>query len=780
MSRLRSILPFKLIFATLTTYFQTYPSIKEKTDLCAYYRKYNKSFPLSFLMVVIAVLLIQATRLAEAVFIGKSLTSLWSMFKVFSMIDLALMGPLFYWFNQLYEIKSVSRKRDFLYHTDIRTKIRIFAIIPTFIFTLAPLMMSNSPKPADVTGVSWLFCFVVQLYVCTWIVDDVRYKTAFMAVFNIGYCLSSIYKGFFALSTGTQFTTPVILAVVFFVAFDRHVKENFILKRRIKQQKNMYEKHLEKYQDPIIILNRSQVLFSNAANDEKFANSVETFFRKATFMVTDNGESLKENITNRLAEQAQISETVTQIKCHLYDDASDIISSSSIYNISITESMSFSGEKIVSLSLHDMTHETRQEQTRAECKYKNILLFSLSHELRTPLNIFQAFLDVSKPAMTSKELLELHKSAKGAWRYLRNKINDILDYAQMLTEEFILHKSTFSLGKFVNQLMKATNCLLGKKRTLVRLEFSVDKTLADEFEGDPERLEQVLFNFLSNAEKNITSGTISLKVYPAECGKRMVTFEVTDTGCGMSTDTLASLFEMRNVQNKQSEKKSNGLGGLGLTISKMICNRMGTDIKVSSILSKGSTFSFTLPAPPPFDESRLVSESSVPEDNATARLCHKTKISRKKQPRFLSTRFLKRSIPAASKGEPILIVVDDTQLNRFVVKNMVQRYKVSVIEAENGKDALDKLDWVLSFKERLGKIIIFMDLNMPIMDGIEATFEIRRRQVKPKPHIVALTAFSSECERAKCMEAGMDGFISKPLTKESLNWLFANLKIRKR
>ncbi len=111
----------------------------------------------------------------------------------------------------------------------------------------------------------WLFFFIVQMIVCIWLVDGVLYKVALIALFNTVYCTLSICKGYFTVHSITRFTSPVIVASVLFISFDRYAKDNLILRRAMKQQKIMYEKHLEKIRDPVIIFNQSQIFFSNNA-----------------------------------------------------------------------------------------------------------------------------------------------------------------------------------------------------------------------------------------------------------------------------------------------------------------------------------------------------------------------------------------------------------------------------------------------------------------------------------------------------------------------------------
>eukprot|EP01022_Parablepharisma_sp_SALTPOND_P002720 TRINITY_DN1110_c0_g1_i2.p1 TRINITY_DN1110_c0_g1~~TRINITY_DN1110_c0_g1_i2.p1 ORF type:complete len:570 (-),score=72.14 TRINITY_DN1110_c0_g1_i2:79-1788(-) len=561
------------------------------------------------------------------------------------------------------------------------------------------------------------------------------------------------------------------MASFILMQFDKYYKENFILKLTLKQQKRMYEKHLEKVQDPVIITSASQLHFTNEASRNKIASTPEEFWERTAFIITENGESLNEEIKARF-DSGNIAPPV-QKQYFMYDTASDIIAYNRIFSTTLIESSVITGEKVVSLTFHDITEDLIKEENRVEKKYKNMLLFSLSHELRTPLNIFQLFLGEAKKLVKTQEDQEMRKDAKGAWRYLLNKINDILTYAQMLANEFVLHKSGFSLQRFVKRLQKMTYRLLGRKRNSIQLKFLISPEVRDEFVGDKERLEQVLVNFLSNAAKYTTVGEISLTIrysqnpsYTQGSSTALV-FKVSDTGCGMSPERVTALFSLRDRDSSDHKKakKSKGLSGLGLTVSKMLCNRMSSNIKVKSQLGKGSRFSFGLPVTDPY-----TGDSAVPEE--------RTEVNTSTFYSFRSKQVTARQGKIEDKDmhKIKVVVVDDNEFNRSVVAKMVNKMGFDTIEAENGKEGLEKVLEIQENKE-VEQIIVFMDLDMPVMDGIEATVEIRKVQKDPQPYIVALTAFSSEEERDKCFEFGMNSFITKPLRKEELLDLFFRLKL---
>ncbi len=772
------------------TYINTYPQIVDKTLLCKYYRKYNKSARITFIIFCLAIFVAEFIRLVSAIINGES----WAYWQKILLIWLAMDSGFFI---IVYSCVAVVRagdeeknKWDLAYQTNARNKLQLCSFLPTVVLAVVPFMLPGIENAVETTSVIWLILSLVELHFCVWTIDGIAYKSLMMILFNSGFCGTAIWKGLFVAKHVPKFIVPVILAISFFVFFDRQSKLNFILKQTLKQQKNMYEKHLEKVQDPVLILDHTQLLFCNNAAKLTIAKNYAEFWDRAGYIVAESGESLGEMVRRKLSSVGGTA--VIQQKYFMHDVDSDVISYTRIMLVTTIDSTFFAKQKIVSVAFHDATEELKQEENRIEEKYKNMLLFSLSHELRTPLNIFQAFLTTSKKLLKARPDYEMHKNAKGAWRYLRNKISDILDYAQIVAEKFVLHKAQFSLRGFVHRLQKITHCLLANKREAIKLNFAIDSTVNDRFFGDRDRLEQVLFNLLSNAVKYTTAGTISLHVFPStQESEQLLVFEVSDTGCGMSSSDVSSLFELKSkkIQDRLEDhdasyhgKKSTKLSGLGLTVSKMICNHMGCGIRVKSEPGKGSSFFFGFPAVTTMAQQESKSwqdEGSILKEDVAVSSCgHWTGLYTSNLGCLpLPKKYYSNRSSPIIEARPLVLIVDDNELNRFVVKGMIVKMGFRTVEADNGKAAIDMLD-AMQKESPKAEIVIFMDIDMPVMDGIEATVRIRgKKERESQPQIIALTAFASEEERKKCMDVGMNGFISKPLTKENLVDLFNNLKL---
>ena len=752
---------FKVLAELIMEIWNTYPCIKGDSMLCAYYRKMNRNIPPSYLLIFLGIIVAEVSR-----------TILIFMEQDDPKPFLIKMGPIFLTMNVLhssaiyyaYKLKSQAEakenKENLAYQQQIKEKMQICPathFICTIFLILPVLFGSDCNEPVDL---SWLASFIIQLYGCMWLVDSVRYKAYMMSIHNTVFCLFAAQHASYREDIICRIIVPVLFAVVLLVAHDRSVRKNFLLKRAIRQHKIMYMKFLQGLQDPVLIINKEELLFHNKSASHSLGDTASSFYEAARGIVSiKRKETLEDAVKKHLTSNCE-EESVEQDR-YL---ASCVIDheSEQTWSVTLIVSRFFSSAKTISLALRDITAELSQEKKRLEEKYKNMMLFSLSHELRTPLGILQSAVKLSKYAARTDQQKECYKSGKGAWHYLRNKINDTLVYAQLQTGEFALHEELFSLTEFIEGLRKITSFLLQKKADAIKLVFECILDVEDKYMGDRERFEQILFNLLQNAVKYTDQGTISLKVYQKLTG---IVFEVADTGHGMPEDVVKDMFHPTHGKDMDS------ICGLGLTVSNMICKAMYTKLEVTSVIGKGSTFHFVMPPTSPRDETTAcVARENCDVNITTWGSYNKSRKNIGRLRAFSSA----MKIPNDSKVS--ILIVDDNDFNRVVVKQMISKFKIFVEEASDGEEALIKL-------EKLQKIcpdniiVIFMDLDMPILNGIDSTIKIRKLNCKPTPYICALTAFSSEHERERCFSAGMDAFVSKPLTKRNLMKVFRDFKI---
>ncbi len=789
-----------LPFSAICKYFRTYPRITGTAAICSYYRKRCHTIPVFLMVFAMGIVFSQLTRLVVYIFTGVPLWTILDAIQYFVLTDMTTISTAYYVLSVANNALQKVFKQDFQRLASVQFTFQAAALVPTIIFMTVPFFMRHLIPDNEAASYTWTAFFIMQIQVCTWLADGILYRIFLMSLYDVVSCWIFVYQNKLAIESCGRIVSCNFLTAVFFIAFDKYIKENFLLKHLLKQQKKVYESFLENVKEPVLILENSRVLFGNDASRSTFGSGWESFNERAGQLVCEAGPSLQENVARRLRQDELSADCIKTERYCMREppDGGSGRRKRTVFIITLIESRCLGTHKTIAVSLHDLSHEITLEERRIGDKYKNMLLFSLSHELKTPLNIFQAFLSLSKQYMLTNEQGEMRREAKAAWQYLRNKISDILDYTQLMNREFALHPSKFSLRRLVELLRKVALGLLQRRRETVALDFAVDKFVADPFVGDRDRLEQVLFNFISNSVKYTVSGKISLRVYGCvENGAMMTRFEVSDTGCGMSPERLASLFALKEchspfqgssfcsaaTDSSPSDKKSQGLSGLGLTVSQLICEKMGTDIRVTSFPNKGSTFSFALP----MFASRSIAEA---EASPSVRPMRKTTGSELEIPNEPSSssiydRAIEPSIARMLRYVPTrttprtttVLVVDDNDLNRFVTKSMVGKFGFRVLEADNGSLAVEKTEELQRDRNGVANILILMDVDMPVMDGIEATVRIRRADRRPRPYIVALTAFSAESERAKCMGAGMDGFIGKPLTKDALDNMLAQLAL---
>jgi signal transduction histidine kinase/CheY-like chemotaxis protein len=381
------------------------------------------------------------------------------------------------------------------------------------------------------------------------------------------------------------------------------------------------------------------------------------------------------------------------------------------------------------LRKHNKLLKAALEKTQKLSRAKDEFVSNMSHELRTPLNAISGFADAVLKSSLDNEQKEALGIIKSSSDILITLINDILDFSKIESGKLGIEKQPFNL----RIAMKHVKDLLSQKAKEKgnNLNFYIEESVPENLLGDKVRINQVIVNLVGNALKFTENGLVTLNIFNvSECEKNIsLKFSVSDTGIGIPEDKLESIFERFEQAGKETFRKFGGTG-LGLNISKNIIALHNGELKVKSVLGKGSEFYFTI-------NYEKVNEVEELKNNL--------------EPKNLDKLKTLENIK--------ILICEDNVVNIKLIKNLFKNKLSSIEIAENGKIAISILEKSRDFD------VILMDIHMPEMDGLETTKYIRNI-LKLKIPIIGFTASSSKSERERCLNFGMDDYITKTFISE--------------
>ncbi|WP_321404137.1 response regulator [Maridesulfovibrio sp.] len=392
----------------------------------------------------------------------------------------------------------------------------------------------------------------------------------------------------------------------------------------------------------------------------------------------------------------------------------------------------------IALYKHGMEQEYRQAVADAEAanEAKSSFLATISHELRTPMNGILGLSEILLSTGMSHEQQEYVELIKGSASSLLRVLNDMLDYSKIERRILELREGVFAVRQILALVMNSHQPNAENKK--LRMECFVHPDVSGELQGDSGRLTQILNNLVSNAIKYTDMGGISIEVMPDECdvepypaGCIRLLFVVSDTGVGISRNEADTIFESFTQLEDYMTRKHGGIG-LGLAITHNLVNMLQGAIWLDTEPDQGSSFYFTAVFKSVHD-------------------CHEEELPQEQKIYDFSN--FKR-----------VMLADDNIITRRVVSAFLENLNCELEMVENGREAISLL---------AGKPfdLVIMDIQMPIMDGLEATRLIRAgyiENVDPQIPILALTAHAMKGDRERCLEVGMDGYLSKPFNSAGL------------
>lgn len=370
-----------------------------------------------------------------------------------------------------------------------------------------------------------------------------------------------------------------------------------------------------------------------------------------------------------------------------------------------------------------------KEAAEAASRAKSTFLANMSHEIRTPLNAISGMATLMRRAGLATDQAQRLDKLEGASAHLLEVINMVLELSKIEAGKFVLESRPFKLGSVFENVVSMLGERAHAKNLVFKTEFPM---LGEQVLGDQTRLQQCLLNYVANALKFTEHGSITLRadVIDDLVDSALVRFEVIDTGIGIAPEVLPRLFNAFEQADGSTTRKYGGTG-LGLAITEKIAKAMGGDVGVESLLGQGSTFWFTARL------QKIPSHSSVGKADLT------------------SVSAAECALREQFAGLAVLLV-EDEPMNQEVARLILEDIGFVVDTAEDGLQALEKMK-----AKSYG--LILMDMQMPRMDGLEATRQIRAMPDGQKYLIIAMTANAFAEDRARCLAAGMNDFSTKPI-----------------
>ena len=430
------------------------------------------------------------------------------------------------------------------------------------------------------------------------------------------------------------------------------------------------------------------------------------------------------SVQNGRLEPIQVSRTGDEIE-FLGESFNDMIAALATSRKEIREH-----QELLEQRIKERTEQLEEAMRHAQAasQAKSEFLADVSHELRTPMNGVLGMLDIALDNdLPPKQAEELQTAQRCAYSLL-SLLNEILDLSKIEAGKMTLERVPFDVRVLLDDCIKAQQPKAGENGVALAWEISPD--VPNHLAGDPLRIRQILANLLSNAVKFTKQGSVLVRMesqYSSQ-GEFSLQITVQDTGQGIAADQLPHIFDKFTQADGSVSRKFGGTG-LGLAITRKLVEIHGGEIRVESEVGRGTAFFVKLPC-----------EIWIDEDSG----------GRTPEP-------LEEDSADPSAGTARILIVEDNPVNQKVVTTVLRKHGYFIELASDGEEALSKLETPGDFD------LVLMDVQMPVLDGLETTRMIRKNIRWRKLPILAMTAHAMSGDKERCLEAGMNGYISKPV-----------------
>lgn len=470
---------------------------------------------------------------------------------------------------------------------------------------------------------------------------------------------------------------------------------------------------------------------------KKFFAPLKRIEKSAAFIADGDLDAyIDTSAPNELGNLARAIDDMRESLRHLIDDLQEANSKLQNHQNILETTVKKRTEELEAknLSLNAALEEIRNSKKTAEVanQAKSSFLASMSHEIRTPMNAILGMADILWETKLSEDQAKYVNVFRTAGESLLEILDDILDLSKIEAGHLKLESTWFSLKETMNKMCTIINTKAQQKG--LSLACTIPPQVPDRLQGDPTRLRQILLNLLGNAVKFTDSGSVNLAVQtaPGPAGKTTLQFSITDTGMGISGDKLSTIFDSFTQADSSTTREFGGTG-LGLAISKQLTQLMDGRIWAESTPGRGSTFHFTVCFNADSKAESSPGEGLIEGDE--------------------------KPLP-----ETNILMMEDSKYNAFVIQTYLKGTQCLLTVVENGKEGFE------IFKQG-GWDLILMDIQMPLMDGYSTTQAIRtwesEQNATPIP-IAAMTAHALEEDAKRCLDAGANLHIPKPVKKSTL------------